>query len=318
MDYAPDLAQAMLKPLLRLLLSMSIGILIANILEALRWDRFMARLAAPLISLAHMGQAASASFVLAFFSGYSASTLLSNAYSKGEISKKELVLANIFNSTPSYVVHLPGLTALAASMLGRYGLIYIALGLASALLRTCGTALAARILLPAPAPCKNACLPAHSAKKPREIAADVLRGFKKRLIKVLTFTIPIYILFFLIQNLGGFDAVQRFLGEHVSVLSFLRPEALGVVALSLTAEGAASMSAASALFASGGLSGPDIVAALLVGNILSSPVRAFRHQLPVYAGYYQPKLAFLLVLCNQTLRCLSMVVMLGLYLYFVL
>lgn len=41
-------------PLLRLLMGMAAGLLIANVLEALRWTRHLARLAAPLARLAHL------------------------------------------------------------------------------------------------------------------------------------------------------------------------------------------------------------------------------------------------------------------------
>ena len=34
----------------------------------------------------------------------------------------------------------------------------------------------------------------------------------------------------------------------------------------------------------------------MVGNILSTPMRAIRHQLPAYAGFYRPALALRLIL----------------------
>jgi hypothetical protein len=39
-----------------------------------------------------------------------------------------------------------------------------------------------------------------------------------------------------------------------------------------------------------------------VGNILSSPVRAVRHQFPYYAGIFKPALALNLIISNQALR----------------
>ena len=39
---------ALFWPMLRLLLGLAVGLLIANLLEALRWTRYLARLAAPL------------------------------------------------------------------------------------------------------------------------------------------------------------------------------------------------------------------------------------------------------------------------------
>ena len=47
--------------------------------------------------------------------------------------------------------------------------------------------------------------------------------------------------------------------------------------------------------------------ALLVGNILSTPMRTVRHQFPAYAGYYSPGLAFKLIFYNQLLRTITMI-----------
>ena len=57
---------------------------------------------------------------------------------------------------------------------------------------------------------------------------------------------------------------------------------------------------------SGGLDARDVVLALMVGNILSTPMRAIRHQLPAYAGFYSPGLALRLIVANQGVRAVSM------------
>lgn len=49
---------ALFWPLLRLLLGLAVGLLIANLLEALRWTRYLARLAAPLARTAHLREVA--------------------------------------------------------------------------------------------------------------------------------------------------------------------------------------------------------------------------------------------------------------------
>ena len=52
---------------------------------------------------------------------------------------------------------------------------------------------------------------------------------------------------------------------------------------------------------------PEVIIALLVGNILSTPMRTVRHQFPAYAGYYSPGLAFKLIFYNQLLRTITMI-----------
>lgn len=309
------LCQGLAQPLLRLLASMSVGILIANTLEALAWERPLARLAAPLVRLARMGQDAGSAFVMSFFSAYSSSALLSSAYAEGRAGKKELVLSNIFNSFPSYLVHLPNVAAVAVAVLGRWGVIYIAVGLFAALLRTLITAALGHFILPRP-DCADCFLPPEPRRSFRQILHKIFGSFKRRLLRVLKFTIPIYVVFFCIQYWGGFKAVERFMAEHTGFLSFLKPEAVSIVILSLGTETSASMGAAAALLHAGTLSGRDIVLAMLLGNILSSPVRAFRHQLPIYAGYFPMSVAWLMVLCNQTARTASLILALALYYFF--
>jgi hypothetical protein len=117
------------------------------------------------------------------------------------------------------------------------------------------------------------------------------------------------------QKTGCFEALSAFLAalSQSSFPAFLRPEAVSVIVLSLTAELGAALSAGSSLILSGGLSVQDITLALLTGNILSTPIRALRHHLPSYAGFYAPRLALRLVMTSQLARALSMVFLTCLY-----
>jgi hypothetical protein len=60
----------------------------------------------------------------------------------------------------------------------------------------------------------------------------------------------------------------------------------------------------------------EIILALLVGNILSSPVRAFRHQFPYYAGIFKPALAMQLIAFSQVFRLFSIIIVTLFYLLF--
>jgi hypothetical protein len=86
--------------------------------------------------------------------------------------------------------------------------------------------------------------------------------------------------------------------------------------LHVAAEFTAGLATAGALLDAGKLAVSDLILALLIGNILSSPMRAFRHQFPYYAGIFKPRLALLLMAYNQSLRVASMVlVTTGFFLY---
>jgi len=103
------------------------------------------------------------------------------------------------------------------------------------------------------------------------------------------------------------------MAEHISFLSWLPPQAMGIVVFHMAAETTAGYAAAGALVQTGGLTVKELVLALLVGNILSSPVRAVRHQFPYYAGIFKPALALNLIVSNQALRAASITLVLAAY-----
>lgn len=306
--------QALGWPLCRLLLGMAFGLLVANILEALRWTRHLARLSAPLARAAHLREVAGAAFALAFVSPAGANGLLSESHRRGELDRRELMLANLFNSLPAYLVHTPTIFLLTWPVLGFPAVIYVGLTLAAAILRTALTVAVARRLLP-PAPV--GALPREPEQTGGAIWSVAFqkawRRFLRRLPRLVLFTVPVYILMYLLQRYGAFAAAEAWLGRHLDWLPMIKPQALGIILLHLAAELGAALGAAGSALQAGGLSPEDIVMALMVGNILSTPMRAIRHQLPAYAGFFRPELALRLILANQGLRALSMALMAALY-----
>lgn len=295
-------------PLLRLLASLSFGLLVANVIESMNWTRGVARVAAPLVRMGHLRDVAGASFSLAFFSTVASNSLLAESYERGELSRRELMFANLFNSLPAYLTHLPTLFFMTWTVLGWPAVVYVGLTLAAAAFRTALTLVCGRLLLPPlPEGCVTCRLDEHGSTTPGSALQRAWARFRRRLPRLVLFTVPVYVAMYALQRSGGFAIAQRWLETHVEWLGFLRPEALGIVVLHLAAEFGAALSAASAVLNTGSLTEREIVLALLVGNVLSTPMRAFRHQFPAYAGYFRPALAFNLVVANQLLRAASII-----------
>ncbi len=227
---------ALFWPLLRLLLGLAVGLLIANLLEALRWTRYLARLAAPLARTAHLREVAGASFSLAFVSPAAANGLLSDSHGAGEISGRELMLANLFNSLPAYLVHTPTIFLLTWPVLGAPAVTYVGLTLLAAAGRTGFTVLLARRLLPPPPP---GCLVCKADGDARTDWGAALRKawkrFLRRLPKLVYFTVPVYVLMYLLQLYGFFNLAEEWLAAHMGWLSFLKPQAMGIIVLHLPA-----------------------------------------------------------------------------------
>ena len=93
---------------------------------------------------------------------------------------------------------------------------------------------------------------------------------------------------------------------------------MGIITLHLAAELTAGLAAAGALLQEGTLTQRDIILALFVGNIISSPVRAIRHQFPYYAGVFKPRLAVQLIFFSQSFRIGSLLIVATAYYYLTL
>ena len=305
-------------PLVNLLIFISIGLIVAGFIEALNWTKKMSVVAAPIIRFSHLSDLTGAAFSMAFFSGVAANTMLSEAYDQGRLSKKELMLANMFNSLPAYFLHLPTTFFLTLPLIKGATFIYVGLTLSAALLRTLGIAVLSHFLLGP----EN--LSADHGKQEVEkvtfrlAARRTLARFKKRIRKIIRLTLPIYIIFFGLSEAGMFQLLEEFLAEHLICLSWLSPKAVSIIALQIAAEFSAGLVAAGALLQDGTVNSKEIVLILLIGNILSSPIRAVRHQFPYYAGIFKPRLAVQLIVFSQSFRAVSIAFVALLYFSFVM
>jgi hypothetical protein len=308
-------------PLIRLLGYVSLSLFLANLIESLNWTSKIAALARPLLRLGNLSDISSASFTMALFSGISANTMLSEAYEQNKISRKELILANLFNSMPTYFLHLPTVAFITAPMIKGAAVIYVGITFSAAILRTFSILVISRFILPKPERQND-----MKVEGPIETNGGWKSGwnailqkswmrFKKRIRSIIRFTIPIYIAIFWLHKAGIFTAMEKMMATYFSFLPWLTPESMGIITLQIAAEFTAGLAAAGALLQAGSMTYREIILALLVGNILSSPIRAIRHQFPYYAGIFQPKVAAELIFYNQIFRIGSLMIMGSIYFF---
>jgi len=295
-------------PLCKLVGLVSAGLFIGNLIEALHWTRFVARLALPLARIGRLCDISAASFSVAFISGITANTMLAEAYDQGKLSRRELILTNLFNSVPTYFLHLPSMVFITAPILKSAAVVYLGLTVGAALLRSVCILAVGRVLLNGVDRCHEAGMPDEQKLTYRQILDKTWRRFRRRIRKIVMITVPVYVGVHFMHKLGTFAAVEHFLAEHMTGLSWLHPKSMGIIVFQLAAEFSAGMAAAGALLDAGSMSQRDVVIALIVGNVLSSPMRAFRHQFPYYAGIYKPVLALELIVCSQGFRVASLIV----------
>ncbi|MFA7346169.1 MAG: hypothetical protein WCZ86_00280 [Desulfurivibrionaceae bacterium] len=306
----------LLWPLAKILFWMSVGLIVANFIEALNWTHRLASLTHPLVRLGRLSPTSGASFSMAFFSGVTANTMLAEAYDKGQLSKRELVLANLFNGLPRFFLHLPTVFFLTAPLIKMAALLYLALTFSAAVLQTVLVVIGGRLLL-SPLQAAHAEIAGLIREKTgwRQALDKSIKRFRKRIKGLLYFTVPVYILFYFLGKHGVFVWLEQLFATKAWFLAWLQPQSLGIVMAHVTVEFSAGLAAAGALLADNSLSYKEVVLALLVGNILSTPIRAVRHQFPYYVGIFSPRLALELVGVSQVLR-MGSVVAVGLVYYF--
>lgn len=308
-----DIWLSLIWPLIRLLSFISLGLLFATFIESLNWTSKIATIARPLIRFGNLSDTAGASFSMALFSGVSANTMLSEAYAQKTINRRELILSNLFNSLPTYFLHLPTVFFITVPLIKEAAFIYVGLTFGAAIFRTISIVFLSRFLLP-----KKTKTTSHNSGTEgtngrgvdwRGALKKSRKRFKKRIRKIIRFTVPIYILFFIMHRVGIFDILEQGMAKYLSFLPWLTPQSMGIITLHIAAEFTAGLAAAGVLLQEGSMSYREVILALLVGNVLSSPIRAIRHQFPYYAGIFQPKMATELIVFNQIFRVGSLMLM---------
>jgi hypothetical protein len=301
-------------PLTRLLGVMALSLSLSAVVEGMGWSSVVARLSRPMMRLGRLSDQSGAAFTTAFISGVAANTLLWNAYQEGRMPKRELFLANLLNvGLPAYTLHLPTTFAIIVPLAGPAGLMYMGLTFFAALMRSVFVLACGRVLLRPPA---KECLPGtycnhaeiEGGKPKRDAIAGLLRRYlSERLRRIAMYTVPIYLLVVLLQQWGFFVWLQE---ESATVIrsGVIPVEGLSVVVFSIVAEFAAGAAAAGAMMQAGVLTVKETVIALLLGNVIATPVRSLRHQLPGYLGVFRPAMGAKILLLGQTLRVMSMIV----------
>ncbi len=296
-------AGRLIRPLLRLLGFILVGLAAGQVIEALGWTRALAIAARPAFRFGRLGHRCGAAFMAAFVSGVTANAMLVEFYRDDKITRPQLFLTNFINQFPAFFLHLPTTFFIVIPLTGRAGGLYFLLTFFAALLRTLLLLVYGHFRLPMPL--GEGALPdaAQGPKRPswREVWAGVRRKLPRRMTMVAVWVMPIYVAVFLANTLGWFSFMQDALA-HLVVSSFMPVESLSVVVLSFVAEFTSGFAAAGALMSAGVLTVKQTVVALLMGNVLAFPIRALRHQLPHYMGIFQPKMGTQLLVMGQILR----------------
>jgi hypothetical protein len=307
----------LLQPLTRLMLFITIGLLIGQIIEASGWTKTLAALARPLFRFGRLGDHCGAAFTAAFFSGVTANAMLMGFFEDGKITRKQLFLSNFINQLPAFFLHLPTTFFIVIPLTGRAGGIYFFITFSAVILRTVLFLVYGHFGL-SPTVLEDGLAKTGELSSKAKTFKDVWQRIKlrlpRRLAKIAVYVVPIYVLVYTLNVMGMFQLLREALSDFV-VTTFMPMESLSVIILSFAAEFTSGFAAAGALLEAGVLTIKQTVIALLIGNILAFPVRALRHQLPRYIGIFSPKMGSQILLLGQGFRITSLMVVGLLYFY---
>ena len=307
----------LLWPLARLMLFITIGLIIGQIIEATGWTKTLAALARPLFRFGRLGDHCGAAFTAAFFSGVAANAMLLNSYQDGKITRKQLYLSNFINQLPVFFLHLPTTFFIVIPLTGWAGGIYFLITFSAAILRTVLFLVYGHFKL-SPAAIEDGHAESvelsRKEKKFRDVWQQIKSRLPRRIAGIAVYVVPIYILVYILNAMGMFQLLRETLSGFV-VTAFMPMESLSVIILSFAAEFTSGFAAAGALLEAGVLTIKQTVMALLIGNILAFPMRTLRHQLPRYIGIYSPKMGSQILLLGQGFRIISLMVVGILYYY---
>ncbi|GFM36791.1 nucleoside recognition domain-containing protein [Desulfovibrio psychrotolerans] len=314
----------LLRPLTRMLAFLGVGLVAGLAVEGMGWSAWLAAAVRPLMRFGRLRDASGAAFATAFFSGTAANAMLMNAWRDGRLGEREMRLSYLVNTgLPVFLLHLPTTFFVVVPMTRSAGAIYLALNALAAMLRTLGVLAWTRATLhAAPAAGISAETDASPATATAHPAGDstsqntgrntdrttpqkILAAFRNRFWRIVTITVPIYLLMYALNQTGVFENL-RDMAAHWVVTGLLPVEAVSVVVFAVAAEFTSGIAAAGALLDAGSLTTQQAVLALVLGTIVATPIRAIRHQLPAHAGVFTPRLGLVMLLQSQFLRVASL------------
>ncbi len=305
------IATKVLWPLVRLMALITIGVIVARLIEDSGWTRWMAAVARPLFRFGRLGDRCGAAFTMAFISGAAANAMLYDYYKNELISGRQLFLTNLVNQLPAFFLHLPTTFFIVIPMTRWAGGLYFLLTFLAALLRTSVVLVIGHFWFDA-ADGENQDPPGAGMAPQRRLDKkkdwrEIRRRLVVRVVGIAVYVVPIYVIVQLLYDFGVFKMLQEWMA-HDLVIDFIPVESASVVILSFVAEFASAFAAAGAMMDAGVLTIKQTALALLIGNVLAFPIRSLRHQLPTYMGIFSPTLGTQLLVTGQVLRVVSVII----------
>lgn len=278
------------------------GVILAELIIALKFVNKIVWITKPIMQFAHLRKECGTTFLTAFASPTAANTMLMEFYNKKIIDKKELFISSLVNSFPGIVMHWKYMLPTLVPLLGVTGLIYFCMLMVAGFIKTCVALVAGRVLLPKRN--DNAEIIKEKCPPIKEAFEISLRATKKTIIKILKIMVPITIIVFILIDIGAFKIFANYL-SGIAVYFPIPSEGLGVIAAQFVNHIAA-WTIAGNLLSENVISSKDIVLTLMIGSVLSEIIN-IKYSFPYYIGIFGVKLGTQILVIATGLMIAAMI-----------
>ena len=289
---------------------------IGNLIEERNLNGFMQKLTLPITQKAQLPPIAASAILASFFSLVTANSMLVSAFEDGRLNKIQLRVTAMSTSFMTYLQHTLKIMYPTIAAIGIAGVWYFGLLLSSGFFVVIIALFVARFK-----GSKGECA-SVSIDDQKIILTDSWENSLRKVIKktrkiawrIMVVSIPMFMFFSFLSEIGVFTLSHEIIPIE-GYEKYFPTQALAVVGSMMGGIISAATVAANFL-KSGELSNPQVLLALLVGNIISLPVRTLRRSLPSAMSVFPAKEAMRIVLLNQGSRLLMCILLVIGLIYF--
>lgn len=298
--------------LTELALFITLGVVIAQILEVAGVIRWLACITRPVLWLGDLPEEAGPALIVSLQSGAIANSMLVGYRDEGELSNRQLYTSVFVVSCLSLFAHLPTFIVPLAAAFGweatialfsvRFGAIFVEILLILLVSRFLirpwfGDTKSVREVEEKEEPKKR-------GEKDKDLTfwQKVWKRSRRTLFRLLICLVPSFALMAWLEYSGAFKSLSQSMPGLFSY-EFLPAQAPAIVAGQAVNLYNGAILAAN-FVDEGAITVKQAIIVLLFGSLVTAPIRTLKHALPTYLAVLGPRAGFVMAVSAQVLRCL--------------
>ncbi len=303
--------------LAELALFITIGVLVGQMLEVSGYVRYFAILTWPVLKMGRLGATAGPAFLMAFQSGAVANSMLVASRDKGRLNARQLYTSVLVVSCLSLFAHLPTYVLPIGSVFGAeataalFGVRFVAIFAEIIVILAVSNLVICRFTdetLPEVDldPDTDEDLPEGRKKKPKKFWPTVWSRSRRTLKRLMIYLIPTFAVMAGLEYFGAFEKMAETM-PGLFTFSFLPPQSAVIIPAQALSLYNGAIAAANYLDA-GAISMKQAVLTILIGSLVTAPIRTFKHALPTYVAVLGPKTGLVMAVSAQVLRSIFLII----------